>query len=81
MMSVAEFCHFLSTKFDDDVVTSFRENKISGANFTKLSERQLERLATAIGDVVELQTLQEKVKKMTALSSQLVSKQTCLIAN
>ena len=72
-MSVDEFCDFLSTKFDDDVVTTFRENKISGASFTKLSERQLEKLVTAMGDVVELQALQEKVKKMTAPSFHLVS--------
>ena len=72
-MSVDEFCDFLSTKFDDDVVTTLRENKISGASFTKLSERQLEKLVTAMGDVVELQALQEKIQKMTAPSFHLVS--------
>ena len=73
VMSVDEFCDFLSTKFDDDVVTTLRENKISGASFTKLSERQLEKLVTAMGDVVELQALQEKIQKMTAPSFHLVS--------
>ena len=44
-MSVGEFCDFLSTKFDDDVIASFRSSKISNANFTKLTEQQLEKLS------------------------------------
>lgn len=54
-MSVGEFCDFLSTKFDDDVIASFRSSKISNANFTKLSEQQLEKLVTAVSDVMKLQ--------------------------
>lgn len=65
-MLVDEFCDFLSTKFDDDMIAYFRSNKICGGNFTKLSEWQLEKLVTAVSVVVELQMLQEKVKKVTA---------------
>ena len=70
-MSVEEFCEYLSVKFEEDVIESLRKNKISGKSFMKLSEQQLERLVVAIGDVVELQALQTRVKrKLNPLAEQ-----------
>ena len=48
------FMAVLSTRFDEVVTESFRMNKISGHCFMKLSEQQMGRIVTAIGDVVEL---------------------------
>lgn len=62
-LSVHDFCEFLSKDFDDEVVESFRRNKISGGNFLKLTEEQLGKIVSAIGDLVELQSLQHRIKK------------------
>lgn len=65
-LSIDDFCDFLSQiSFDEDVIELFRKNKISGWSFMKLTEQQLEKLVTAIGDVVELQALQTRVKRKT----------------
>lgn len=60
-LSIAEFADYLSTKFDQDVV-DIMKNKISGATFLKLSERQLENIVPAVGDVIELRELQANGK-------------------
>ena len=60
-LNVHQFCEYLAAKFDTDVVESFRSNKISGSIFLRLSEEQLGKMVTAIGDVVQLSTLQAKI--------------------
>lgn len=39
-MSVDEFAVFLHHSFDEDVIDIMKKNKISGATFLKLSEKQ-----------------------------------------
>ena len=57
-LSVENFGTLLADKgFDSEVVESFKSNKISGKRFMKLTETQIEKLVTAIGDVVELKGL------------------------
>lgn len=63
-MSVAQFSDFLSNRFEEDVVDIMKKNKIAGATFLKLSERQIERMVPAIGDVVELRELQTRINSM-----------------
>ena len=72
-LNVFEFCDFLSTRFDEVVTESFRMNKISGHCFMKLSEQQMGRIVTAIGDVVELLDLQSRVIKLLNPLSEQVS--------
>ncbi len=68
-MSVAEFSAYLAKSFEEDAVEVVKRNKISGSTFLKLSERQMEIMIPAIGDVVRLMDLQaaanksEKVRK------------------
>lgn len=64
-MSVEEFAEYLSDSFDDDLVDTLRKNKISGATFLKLSERQMERMIPAMGDIVELRELQQRLTSQT----------------
>lgn len=59
--SVGEFSEYLAKHFDQEVVSAFEKNKISGSLFLRLSESQIGRMVEAIGDVVELQTLQYKI--------------------
>jgi len=57
-LSVENFGMLLADKgFDSEIVESFKSNKISGKRFMKLTETQIEKLVTAIGDVVELKGL------------------------
>ena len=72
-LNVFEFCDFLSTRFDEVVTESFRMNKIGGHCFMKLSEQQMGRIVTAIGDVVELLDLQSRVIKLLNPLSEQVS--------
>lgn len=60
-MSVGEFASFLYDRFDEDVVDVMKNNKITGATFLKLSERQMEKMIPAIGDVVELMEMQARI--------------------
>ena len=58
-LSVEDFGTLLENKgFDLEVIKSFKSNKISGGRFMKLTEAQIEKLVTAMGDVVELKELQ-----------------------
>ena len=59
--SVRELSDYLYEHFDRDVSEAFERNKISGSSFLKLSESQLGRMLEAIGDIVELQSLQCRV--------------------
>lgn len=62
IMSIEDFAEYLSDSyFDDDLVDVLRKNKISGTTFMKLSERQMEKMIPAVGDVVELRELQERL--------------------
>ena len=56
----------------ESISEEFVKNKISGSVFLKLTESQLEKMVTAIGDIVELQSLQERVNNS---STAMVSKQ------
>ena len=60
---IQELYEYLLEKFDDDVASSFRRNKIAGSHFLKLSEVQIGKMVPAIGDIVDLQTLQGEVCK------------------
>ena len=60
-MSVTQFADYLSDKFDEDVIDVMKRNKISGATFLKLSEKQLEKIIPAVGDIVEPKELQIKI--------------------
>ena len=62
-MSVGDFANFLCEDeyFDEDLVAIMKKNKISGATFLKLSERQLEKMVPALGDVIELRGLQARL--------------------
>jgi hypothetical protein len=62
-MSVGEFADYLTFNFDDEIVDTMRKNKISGATFLKLSERQIEKMIPAVGDVVEMRELQARLKE------------------
>ena len=77
MFSTDELCSFLAETFDEDVTESFRKNKITGSTFMKLSEQQIEKMVTAIGDVVELRALQSRVKKELDLLAEPVCSLTC----
>ena len=55
--NVEQFGEYLATKFDKDVVESFRVNKISGSVFLQLSEEQIGNMVKSIGDVVQLLNL------------------------
>ena len=61
--SVEELHDFLILKFDEDLASAFRRNKIAGSHFLKLSEVQFNQMVPAIGDVVDLQTLQKEILK------------------
>lgn len=63
-LSVEEFADFLSDIFDEDIVNIIQKNKIAGATFLKLSERQIEKMIPAMGDVVELRELQARVNSL-----------------
>jgi len=56
VMSVTAFAEYLQRRFDEDVVDVMK-SKISGSVFLKLSERQIECMIPAMGDVVELVAL------------------------
>ena len=60
-LDVNNFCEFLKTRFDEDVSESFRANKISGDCFLKLTEEQIGKMVTAVGDIVELMALQSRL--------------------
>jgi hypothetical protein len=68
--SVKEFASFLAERFEECVSQQFEENKICGSIFLKLTEDQIGRMVDCIGDLVELQSLQSRVKEMlgTAIS-------------
>ncbi len=72
-LTVDELGQFLSSNFDADVIDSLRANKVSGGIFMKLTEQQIGRMVTAIGDVVELMALQSRVTKMLNPLSEQVS--------
>ena len=57
-MNITEFCEFLGSKFDLDVVAVFEKNKISGSLFMLMSEEQIKSQVSAIGDHIMLQQLQ-----------------------
>ena len=59
--SVGEFSDYLLEHFDPEVAAVFEKNKISGSSFMKLSENQIGRMVEAIGDIVELQSLQYRI--------------------
>lgn len=61
LMSVGEFADYLTYDFEDDVVDIMRKNKISGSTFMKLSERQMERMIPAVGDLVQLREMQARL--------------------
>lgn len=66
-MCVGDFADFLVDEyFDEDVVAIMKSNKISGATFLKLSERQMEKIVPAIGDVVELRELQARINSQVS---------------
>ena len=60
-MSVEDFASFLHDRFDEDVIDVMKKNKIAGTTFLKLSERQIEKMIPAIGDVVELMEMQARI--------------------
>ncbi len=62
-MSVAEFSAYSAKSFEEDVVEVVKRNKISGSTFLKLSERQMENMIPAIGEVVKLMDLQAAANK------------------
>ena len=64
--SFREFSEYLANYFDQEVANAFEKNKISGSSFLKLSESQLGRMVEAIGDIVELQSLQSRVHEAGA---------------
>lgn len=76
--SVGELCDFLSTSFDDEVVSAFRSNKISGSSFMKLSNSQIEKIIPAMGDAVELQALQDRVNACIQIQVKPISGSFCL---
>lgn len=59
--SIEELYDYLLIKFDEDVARTFRMNKIGGPQFMKLSPLHFNQLVPAIGDVVDLQSLQSEV--------------------
>ena len=67
--SVQELGDFLADRFSESISEEFVKNKISGSVFLKLTESQLEKMVTAIGDVVELQSLQKRVLNSSAMVS------------
>ena len=60
--SVKEFADYLADHFNAEIADSFEKNKISGRLFLKISEAQIEKMVEALGDVVELQSLQSRVQ-------------------
>lgn len=77
-MSVRDFCDFLCGTFDEEVIEAFYVNKISGKAFLKLSENHLSSLVSAIGDVLDLKELQERVRKTLQPLTESVSIQNVL---
>lgn len=59
--SVSMFSEYLAKHFDQEVASAFERNKVSGSAFMKLSESQIGKMVEAIGDIVELQSLQCRV--------------------
>ena len=64
--SIKELASFLAERFDETLANEFEKNKISGPVFLKLTENQIGRMVPAIGDVVELQSLQRRVQEVAA---------------
>jgi len=60
-LNVEQFCDYLVLKFANDVVESFRTNKITGSVFLQLTEEYIGKIATALGDVVQLTSLRTKI--------------------
>ena len=72
--SVKELSDFLTKAFNQDIADSFEKNKISGPLFLKLSENQFGKIVEAIGDVIELQSLQYRVQDSVAPKPQVRNK-------
>lgn len=68
--SVQEFVSFVAENYDQEIAAEFEINKISGRIFMKLSEDQLGKMVPAIGDVIELQSLQCRLKEMSTQPTQ-----------
>ena len=49
-----EFCEFLKTMFDQEVVETLEKTKISGFVFLLMSDQQLSSLVPALGDLNSL---------------------------
>lgn len=70
--SVTEFAAFLATRFNLDIAEEFERNKMSGSVFLKLSENQIEKMVPAIGDIVELQSLQSRIISIGSQTNQVL---------
>ena len=73
-LNVEQFCDYLVLKFDNDVVESFRANKITGSVFLQLTEEHIGKIVTALGDVVQLINLRTKILvSLTGIVSYIVT--------
>ena len=63
-LSVSKLCEILTgEKFDEDVVESFRKNKIDGETFLELDHDDLKELGIiALGDRKKVKKLQQRLK-------------------
>ena len=73
-LNVEQFCDYLALKFANDVVESFRANKITGSVFLHLTEEHIGKIVTALGDVVQLTNLWTKILvSLTGIVSYIVT--------
>lgn len=49
-------------RFDEDVIDAIKKNKISGSILIRLSEKQMEKIIPAVGDLVVLMEMQDRIK-------------------
>lgn len=77
-LSTKDFSIYITETFDADIGESFLNNKISGSLFLKLSESQIVRMVPALGDVIELQSLQSRVQDSLQVNSLLILMFVCM---
>lgn len=66
-LSVSDICEILAKQFDEDVVETFRSNKIDSPTFMDLTNEDLKELGiTALGDRKNISKLKDKLQDMDA---------------
>ena len=65
-LTVSDLCAIVAKEFDEDIVETFRMNKIDGETFLELSSEDLKELGiVALGDRKKLSKLTKRLSEMS----------------